>query len=224
MIYCNRCWLEFNHQIVYEHHLSSRNHTNAVEFQKSIANNKHSTQFYCNICSLYTDTQVILDFHLASNSHIIKMKVKQKYEMISDKSLKTVTQMKCSQTVPCFLNLTENAIESEWCHCCFCKYNSPTHKFIHLNGQEHKRKLEIKETSNKNDFLCAYCAQKPTIIEQLQIHLNSKNHFDQVKRYEIYYEANNHLKQVTRIDSSTNLYLTNSSNNCNQDIRSENFI
>ena len=162
MIYCSLCVLEFNHENVYNLHLESKNHLNALRFQEEAKTGSYRKPFYCSLCSLFTDTSAMLDVHLQSERHQVKFILQQKYEKTNSKVLKIRESMfrslSSSQTCPDFKkNVSELNVNSktspeikksvpkpdlsddlnwnsEWCHLCFCKYTSEPHKESHLKG------------------------------------------------------------------------------------------
>jgi len=179
---------------------------------------------------LYTDTQSNLEIHLKSDKHKSKLKIQEKLENNSNSNLNKMKKAfsvceKMNSPLVKTNNNNNNRIivtppqaidtdylndldkiyrESNWCHCCYCEYNSETHKEAHLNGKEHKRKIKIKEQYEAGiyiNFCCCYCYVMPLNQTQLDIHYQSNNHFDQIKRYKTYYEANKNSIYVTVIKS-----------------------
>ena len=144
--YCELCVLEFNHKRIYVNHLGSKSHLNALHFQEQAKTGNLRTSFYCTLCSLCADTNAVLEKHLNSQKHLIKVTLKQKYENLSHfvrAPRENFRSIAISKTCP---DLKQRALaesnslekicsDSDWCHCCFCKYTSSSHKQSHLNGK-----------------------------------------------------------------------------------------
>jgi len=153
--------LEFNHESIYELHLGSKSHSNALKFQEAAKIGNHRTEFYCSLCSLYTDTNAVLDIHLQSEKHQVKCILKQKYEKTEktiSKVIKTGENFLLLRSSQTWSDFKQNVQElncdpvpssiskqnvpkpddiywnSEWCHLCFCKFTSNPHKESHLKG------------------------------------------------------------------------------------------
>ena len=210
MFFCNVCWIETNHSVTYNEHLKSKNHLSALSFKEELKSNLLKMPFYCELCSLYVNSEQMLQQHLLSDKHNVKLEFKQRKD---ENNNNVVPKIPISRSCFTFSTNTTSTIDSDktvwdskWCHTCFCLYGNQVDETSHLDGKDHKKKKLLKETSRLGDLFCPYCCQKPGQLDQLKIHNESKNHLDQVKRYDIYYNANKHLNNVTHIDPKTNFY------------------
>lgn len=220
MLFCEVCLVEFNSQIPFQEHLASKSHLNSIRFQEAIKSKKFETPFYCSICCLYTNSQPILEVHFNSEKHKTKQKVQEKLEFDCNLPMRKTFSVTIRDQMVTNLDPNKDLYEldkinwqSNWCHCCYCEYTGRNHKESHLNGKEHKKKIEIKQQYDNGIYIkcCCYCWQLPINQDQLNIHYKSNNHLDQIKRYNNYYEANKNSLNVTLINRSINSSTTSTS-------------
>jgi hypothetical protein len=103
--------------------------------------------------------------------------------------------------------------ENNWCFICYFYYTSDIEKIQHLNGKEHKKRVQnkqqIEELKISELRYCKYCLQIPSSSEQLEIHFNSASHKNQLDRFYLFsnafkcndYQAN---KRVNSFESNDN--------------------
>jgi hypothetical protein len=78
----------------------------------------------------------------------------------------------------------------EWCHTCYLKYTSDTHRQQHLSGAQHAKRIQnLKEMDMKSineQLYCSVCNLQCNSMDVMNIHTNSDKHLKTFKQYEEY--------------------------------------
>ena len=223
MNFCEVCFIAFSKQLEFQSHVNSNAHYKAIRFQERLKENNLASKFYCEICSVCATSEKSLLIHQTSMQHSQKEMTKRNFHEMNQNvaaklPIRSSTMSDINRELKDYLlndsddksvqNLSVNSEESyedtndKWCHVCICKYTSELQKNAHLNGKDHKKKVELMKKIRNSDieleYVCAYCCVH-TSQNDFLIHMRSSPHLVQIKRYDEYYEDNKHSGNLTII-------------------------
>lgn len=197
--YCDICWVGFPSETQRESHFKSKEH---LLNQNAFFNRAEENKNFCEVCIVQSNSEDQMTKHLLSRNHmrklfdknyILEFKVKRNLEENKIHKSNTFcgnltpvnTPVKQSlKHSPSFV--VEKKVLTENCEICYISYTSKQHKEQHLEGQVHKKRLEVYNTieNSKSEEIKNCCDTCYLIIpdkRQLLDHLNSDKHKKMIK-------------------------------------------
>ena len=185
---------------------------------------EENSRNYCQLCRQEFLTSHDYAVHLTTEKHKLRVKVLDELEMHEQEMAISMcfssnTKLKKENNSSSSSNSIASRIEpksieeirqkylnSDWCHSCYTKYSSDTHKQQHLNGKDHLRRFKLKEiekmTNHENKLFCEICYTLDTSEIGHKTHMESINHANQYKRYKEYFMFHSINLEKTAIPKS----------------------
>jgi hypothetical protein len=190
--YCDICWVGFPSETHRESHFNSKEH---LLNQNAFFNRDEENKNFCEVCIVQSNSEDQMTKHLLSRNHmrklfdknyILEFKVKRNLE--ENKMHKSSTfcgnlsNIPVKQSLPhspSFVAVKKSLTEN--CEICYISYTSRQHKEQHLEGQVHKKRMEVNEmikNSKPEDIknCCDICYLIIPDKRQFLDHLNSDKH------------------------------------------------
>ncbi len=199
-------------------HLSSDKHKSRVEIRDKMGKGGaaaalplfedkvvQTSTVYCELCRLSFRSSDSYTEHLESEKHVKRVRY---LDMLDAEELKKSSNESTSSLNSRLVNESTSSsdpidvtrkkyLDSEWCHCCYIRYSSESHKIQHMSGKDHLKRFEFKEMGKESDeiaksngFYCSLCVALTNSEINHQTHLDSQIHLAQMSKFEEYERFN----------------------------------